>query len=558
MKESRILSERRQLTQSRWANSMLQHASILPFAEHAVLDNDHTGTPESNVGCNFSNVPAYSKQILCSASPRACPFGGTCHTCRARVQTNLAISRPGDESEQGAEDWASAFDASSHPDRAPSTQPAQTTPQDFLGIRLGFDFSQVRIHSDEQAANAAQAHDARAFTLGRDIYFGAGQYAPQSRSGQRLIAHELVHVMQQQNGTPAAPAMQFQLQSAPTKLVTSKVEYPTYPEDDEATLDKGIESHRHQGDIGKVSYKNLPPPDKEQGPDANIERRATKHALLEVILTDIKKRAGQEIRVRVPLERSSPIETDSAMVVLRFDQSRNVEVEYAGRYKGKQGEGSVNAKRSLESLQSKYSVKFVTNSITLAEKGKPAVTYPGKAWDPWDVGLLEQALPLLGDKELSLLKGCTLRRLAVDTAGDAAGFYNPGDNSINLANSALPIEKNIWFGEGGKFYSRGVFTVLHEIGHALHHVPVPAGSPKATKTGLDQFQSAVLAESKKRTKSAPGNKFPPPGIILPTDYSEKSWKEFYADIYAIFITNPSFLQTPEFQYLYDFFKQHFR
>jgi len=62
--------------------------------------------------------------------------------------------------------------------------------------RFGHDFSQVRIFADNQAARAAEALDARAFTVGSDIVFGAGQYAPESPSGQRLLAHELAHVVQ--------------------------------------------------------------------------------------------------------------------------------------------------------------------------------------------------------------------------------------------------------------------------------------------------------------------------------------------------------------------------
>jgi hypothetical protein len=59
---------------------------------------------------------------------------------------------------------------------------------------FGQDFGQVRLHTDQAAARSARSLDARAYTVGRDIVFGAGQYAPQSERGQRLIAHELAHV----------------------------------------------------------------------------------------------------------------------------------------------------------------------------------------------------------------------------------------------------------------------------------------------------------------------------------------------------------------------------
>jgi hypothetical protein len=63
--------------------------------------------------------------------------------------------------------------------------------------RLGTDLAHVRIHTGARAAAAARALGARAFTLGPDVFFGAGQYAPETTAGLRLLAHELVHVVQQ-------------------------------------------------------------------------------------------------------------------------------------------------------------------------------------------------------------------------------------------------------------------------------------------------------------------------------------------------------------------------
>ncbi len=64
--------------------------------------------------------------------------------------------------------------------------------------RFGQDFSQVRIHADREAGESARSVDSRAYTLGRDIVFGAGQYDPRSSAGRVLLAHELTHVVQQQ------------------------------------------------------------------------------------------------------------------------------------------------------------------------------------------------------------------------------------------------------------------------------------------------------------------------------------------------------------------------
>jgi hypothetical protein len=67
----------------------------------------------------------------------------------------------------------------------------------FFEPRFGHDFSQVRLHTGQDAARAARSVSALAFTVGRDIVFGAGRYQPQTQAGRSLLAHELTHVMQQ-------------------------------------------------------------------------------------------------------------------------------------------------------------------------------------------------------------------------------------------------------------------------------------------------------------------------------------------------------------------------
>lgn len=78
--------------------------------------------------------------------------------------------------------------------------------------RLGHDFSRVRIHSDEHSAAAAQDLDARAFTVGQDVYFGKDRFAPDSAEGKELLAHELTHVVQQEGTAPAIQRMPDGLQ----------------------------------------------------------------------------------------------------------------------------------------------------------------------------------------------------------------------------------------------------------------------------------------------------------------------------------------------------------
>jgi outer membrane protein OmpA-like peptidoglycan-associated protein len=89
----------------------------------------------------------------------------------------------------------------SHIDQATSGgQPLPDRSRSFFELRMGHDFRGVRVHTGARAAESARDVQALAYTRGRNIVFGAGQYHPESASGRRLIAHELTHVVQQTGG----------------------------------------------------------------------------------------------------------------------------------------------------------------------------------------------------------------------------------------------------------------------------------------------------------------------------------------------------------------------
>ena len=101
--------------------------------------------------------------------------------------------------------------------RRPLSQPMRN----FFEPRYGCDFSQVRIHTDAQATESARTVNARAFTVGRDIVFGTGQYAPGTAEGRRLLAHELTHVVQQTGTQTSHPTVQMQEEMVPREFLPS-------------------------------------------------------------------------------------------------------------------------------------------------------------------------------------------------------------------------------------------------------------------------------------------------------------------------------------------------
>lgn len=82
-------------------------------------------------------------------------------------------------------------------------RPLPAVIRSFFEPRFGADFSGVRVHTHNEAAQVARSLNAKAFTLGRDLVFGAGQYSPETTSGKQLLAHELTHVLQQEGGRRA-------------------------------------------------------------------------------------------------------------------------------------------------------------------------------------------------------------------------------------------------------------------------------------------------------------------------------------------------------------------
>jgi hypothetical protein len=168
-------------------------------------------------------------QRKCACAGTSGPTG-ECKECRRkRVQTKLAISSAGGPLEQEADAAAREVSAgrkvsvsghvagasggeSAAPEvdetlRSPG-QPLDRATRVFMEGCFRHDFSRVRIHTDERAAQSARAVDARAYTLGPNVVFAAGQFAPGMATGNRLLAHELTHVVQQHHGGSRAENLQ--------------------------------------------------------------------------------------------------------------------------------------------------------------------------------------------------------------------------------------------------------------------------------------------------------------------------------------------------------------
>ncbi len=187
---------------------------------------------------------------------------------RAKAST-LEVNRPGDRHEAEADQVASRVGSTPQaarpdPPMNPGGAPIDPATRQSMESHLRRDFGNVRVHTNPAAHESADALRARAYTVGSDIVFSAGEYAPHTTEGRRLLAHELTHVVQQDRDASAP-----RLQRAEQGTYVSKIGDPLY-------LDAGAEYYKTWG---------FP----------NVQRIST----IQEVLTDLDKATGTIDKFRI-------------------------------------------------------------------------------------------------------------------------------------------------------------------------------------------------------------------------------------------------------------------
>lgn len=162
----------------------------------------------------FTPAPALRLQRKCACGGSA-PSGGECAECREKKQ---AVQRSG-----GGEELREAPPAVRET-LSSAGEPLDEGTRREMQRRLGHDFRRVRVHRDDQAAASAQTVQARAYTVGRHVVFGAGEYAPTSSGGRALLAHELAHVVQQEGAPETRGSIPVEPADTPRERAAERVE----------------------------------------------------------------------------------------------------------------------------------------------------------------------------------------------------------------------------------------------------------------------------------------------------------------------------------------------
>jgi len=171
------------------AGGGLQESPGLPLFLRPKLAISQPGDPSEQeadrVADQVMRMPEPAVQRQCAA----CAAGGP--MCPACEKEEISVSRKADDVTGGA------APTSVHSVIRSPGEPLSASARAFFEPRFGQNLSQVRVHVDPEAQQSARDVNALAYTVGSHVVFGTGRYAPGTSDGQRLLAHELTHVVQQ-------------------------------------------------------------------------------------------------------------------------------------------------------------------------------------------------------------------------------------------------------------------------------------------------------------------------------------------------------------------------
>ena len=165
---------------------------------------------------NSNGNPGIRRKCACGGSS-----SGECEACREKREDELSTVPMIHRRAAGDSDTGSDAPPSVHETLRSPGKPLDGSVRPAMESRFGHDFGDVRVHTGSVAEESANAVDALAYTAGEHVVFGEGQYQPQNSAGQKLLAHELAHVVQQDGASiiHRQPAGSKQQTAAPQKAV---------------------------------------------------------------------------------------------------------------------------------------------------------------------------------------------------------------------------------------------------------------------------------------------------------------------------------------------------
>lgn len=215
---------------------------------------------------------------------------------------------------------------------------------------LGADLDAVRIHRDSQAQALSQDLGARAFTHGADVYFADGQFAPASEDGQRVLAHELAHVMQQRDGA---------------KLLVGAVHDPAEAEAD-AVAEQVVRGLRAQAQGSAPALQRQAAPEEEEEEEAQTLRR---------------QEMPEEEELQTLRRQATPEEEEEAQTLRRQEETPGQEVAPAEAATPVQRAQALYAEGAQAYQEGNYSAALERFQQVLDMPGLDANVYSCMLWN---------------------------------------------------------------------------------------------------------------------------------------------------------------------------------
>jgi len=439
------------------------------------LDAATRGAMESRFGYNFGQVRVHNPQTHDLQT----------HNPQTPEQDRMTIGPPDDLYEREAHHMA---------DRIMSVSPAETAHS--ARPHPGYDFSQVRIHQDSQAAESARAVKAQAYTVGHHIIFNAGKYDPHTSAGGRLLAHELTHVLQQSSAlSPGGAGQSAIATSPPLRLQRVPTELSTVPA-------------RERGAI-QASRIEVQVPPETVSEYFTIVQSTGRPSSLSIGATN-------SFGAGIPAALQSGLGSIGAWLngnsnALPLNSTINVDLNLTAF-------GGANSTYRFTFFS--HTERGATSQVMLIELVGPAVAAPaartatagpftvsgtdftlGSGWSDEQYGMLRQAISMLPAAALAEAAGLTFHRRAAGT-GPEAGHYDQIRDTVVLFANAFPSDVSARLGQ----QQIGVRNILHEIGHALDLRPLNRAWSTFNRAG----QSAPAARALLGARSLSGTRYQAP------------------------------------------------
>lgn len=357
----------------------------------------------------------------------------------------------------------SGVPASVHKVLASAGRPLDTDTRTFMESRFGYDFSRVRIHTDEYAAQSARAINALAYTSGNHLAFGAGQYAPDTSRGLRTLSHELAHVVQQQGAAPGKHPANDMVRPAPGRagtLMRRPDSLAAIPASEQRAIQVSTMAVSVPASQIKEFFTIMP--SGKPSASFSVGDKISYAANIDPALRDGLASTGAWIAGQtnaLPVNKSIEIALDLSSYGGSHSTFRFTRFEHST------GTG---AKATTE----KVMLIELLGNVVAAPAGQAAPTGAftlgahsfklAGNWSDDEYALLRQGLSLLPATALSDAAGVTFSKSGHTGSGSEAGEYRSETDTIVLHDNAFS-SSSMRVGQ----HTRTTHNILHEIGHAL-------------------------------------------------------------------------------------------